>query len=264
MSEMFQNGAYFSGGSLRKMILKGDANIKDVFKDSDIDFFFESEKQAEVAATICDNKYKAYIEQVNKESVFGPYLFHGNGKNLEKTQSGFAYNSISTFENILSKNHHVKTQFIIKNCGTPEQFLSTFDIINCRVATNGKNVWVDEDFEKYEALKQIKIYDFNNKYLTYRLAKYLRNGYTLPVEDRKLAISKIIKKDDNNVYAMRFLASLDWLFENPLDIMLFYGKIGRWFGKADEDTYTNTGQIPDGGEDYASHLTKERLNNVRS
>ena len=85
---------------------------------------------------------------------------------------GFAYELISW---------GVKHQFIKGFVGeTPEKILNKFDLVNSMIATNGKHVYVHEDWEKYEENKKLCIVNYS----PYTFSRALKYSYIGPEQNR--------------------------------------------------------------------------------
>jgi len=239
-SEILKTG-YIAGGFLFRSLngelasfVKDKEAANGIFYsgfNGDIDFFFNEQQQS----------VDAYNNFCKSQGL-------SRFSNLTNSPGGFAFEIYGPlFE------AQTKYQFINKNFGAPEHVLSRFDIANAKIATNGKVVWLDEDWEELYNKKIIRIDNYSGKYILSRLAKYLKPDYTIDksIHDSVLAIMLQGLKEDRP-YAKQ---SVTKILENKNSInkeyiSMFYNKIGKMLVKQD-----GNGLEP---EDYSeSNLTRE-------
>jgi hypothetical protein len=166
------------------------------------------------------------------------------------SKTGFAYE-------IASKKHGIKYQFIAKSTGTPEQVLNRFDIANCKIATDTKNVWMVEDWEELERNKVIRTDKIVNDYLIYRLAKYLGADYSLDQEKHDEIVKLMLGSKTYESPIKKILLNKKAIKIETL--IMFYGKLGRvrlWAKEPDYSSIEDNQQL--GDEDFAINLYKKR------
>lgn len=263
------SGGYLAGGFLRKMVLMGSyakalASIKDA--GGDIDFFY-LDKDASTNAFIEFSKDNNFYSSIPRAWITTP-------KPAPNSVTGFAYEG--TYRRIRGSTISAlddgwyKYQLIYRNTGTPEEVLNRFDISNCKIATDGKTVWMVEDWEELEQNKQIRIDNYSGKYLLSRLSKYLNKTYSVyPSQKEELLLKMLQTAKDywslqspitpNPLYAD--LQSIKRILKNEdaisiENVLLFYNFLGN------TDVYSYNGSSLDKNvvEDYALHMFKKRLN----
>jgi hypothetical protein len=256
----FTNDGYLAGGFLRKIIKNG--SVEEVLENElgrgDIDFFFYNQDAAE----------KSFDCFCKVKGSYAPRLTTFNKNNTAKvtpnSMTGFAFEgtSIITLKNKKSFNS-VKFQFIAKSAGTPEQVLSRFDISNCKIATDGKNVWMVEDWEKLEEDKIIRVDSLKGDYILTRLKKYLTDDYDLDQSNKDEILVKML----SSVTESKYLPAIKMLvkhakFLKPEMIVMFYDKLGTIINIPPEEYgKSSLSDASHPTEDYALHIYKERVKN---
>ena len=255
-SHVFTGGGFLSGGFLRKMIHFGSYQkaVENIYKSGfagDIDFFFDREENASIAChTFLLNPEFYPID--NTGTLLGKRTKVKAGVFMTEPNSktGFAYE-------IASKKHGIKYQFIAKSTGTPEQVLNRFDIANCKIATDTKNVWMVEDWEELERNKVIRTDKIVNDYLIYRLAKYLGADYSLDQEKHDEIVKLMLGSKTYESPIKKILLNKKAIKIETL--IMFYGKLGRvrlWAKEPDYSSIEDNQQL--GDEDFAINLYKKR------
>lgn len=256
---------YLAGGFLRKAILAGSAmkvyaeisKVGDWCRHGDIDFFYLNEQYAKTA-------YGA---------IYKPSKFVG-----PNSKTGFAYEMIHMeYEDGLPSSS-TKYQMIAKNTGTPTQVLSRFDISNCKIATDGLDVWMIEDWEELEKNKYIRVDNYAGAYLTSRLRKYLSPAYSVYPEQKKELLIKLLEniqeQHKNNhvwhlgpvvrvdhVYNVKCLITNNKEFLSPEEILLFYNHLGV---HSEYYNYSKSSLSKGIEEDFALHMYKKRIKDDRA
>jgi hypothetical protein len=255
----FFNGGYLAGGFVRKMILAGSAlEVKKNMKSGDIDFFYHDIESCESAYRVARREaYKEYFDR-NPQNQDATVL-------VPNSIAGFAYE-------IFLKD--TKYQFICKNLGPPEKVIHQFDISNCKAATDGKSVWIVEDWEELEKNKQIRIDNYAGKYLLNRMKKYLSPGYSTYTGQKEELLYKMlaVAKEYHAVSSPFSPSPLHTQYEaakrllskteiyTPEELLLFYDKLG--IISVNEGNYDNSAIGPGVFEDYALHVYKNRIKNT--
>tara|TARA_R110000751_G_scaffold74255_1_gene150295 strand:- start:318 stop:890 length:573 start_codon:yes stop_codon:yes gene_type:complete len=86
----------------------------------------------------------------------------------------FAYDT--QFE-IGNDNMFGKLQLIHAFGGSPQKILNGFDLANCKIATDGKQLYIREGWEELEENKLIHIDDYQDL-IPWRIIKYINKGAT--------------------------------------------------------------------------------------
>ena len=164
----FDHGAFLAGGFLRTAITEGSAvkAFDRTHRPGDMDFFFRSPEHAERFTK------KIRDDRVNLGRVsLHPYHTKqwASGPN---SMMKYAYDASFTLA-----DHSGMMQLIHKFGGTPSQILQSFDIANCKIATDGKQIYIREGWEKLEEDKLIHIDDYQDL-VPWRVIKYINKGAT--------------------------------------------------------------------------------------
>ena len=257
-SYYFNNNGYLAGGFLKRAINRGSVVGLLEEPESDIDFFFYNQKS-------CEDAY-LYFYSLKGSFTNGPY----NNKQALKPNSisGFAFEGNGVVKISAGKLPPQKFQFIYKNVGTPEEVLNRFDMANSKIATDGKSVWMVEDWEELENNKIVRVDNLAGKYLASRLKKYIGKDYSLHPTNYQEVIIKLLEllTDNENkpISAVQSLVGNKNVISNPSDVLLFHELLGEtWQNTTPEDYEKGTlGQK----EDFAAHVYIERMkeNNVRA
>jgi len=250
-SNYFINGGYLAGGFLRKVIKNGSVieTIKDGLSAGDIDFFFYSEQHAQEAFEYFTKHVGTFIP---RPSTFAP-----------NSVTGFAYEGNGGLRlNSMKKPAVVKFQFIAKSTGSPEEVLNRFDIANCKIATDGKFIWMVDGWEGLEDQKIIRVDNLSGKYFPWRLKKYLGTDYSLWPSNYEQVLAKLLESCNNKSTDMSNVKSI-LRNKNAIkkeDILLFYEKLGITHENTEPEDYESgtLGQPVD----YAIHMFKKRGENV--
>jgi hypothetical protein len=256
----FTNDGYLAGGFLRKIIKNGSVEkvLENQLGRGDIDFFFYNENAAEKSfESFCKVKgsYAPRLSPVNKNNT---------AKVTPNSMTGFAFEGTSsiTLKDKITFNS-VRFQFIAKSTGTPEQVLNRFDISNCKIATDGKNIWMVEDWEKLEEDKIIRVDNLKGEYILTRLKKYLTDDYDLDQSNKDEILIKML----SSVTDFKYLPTIKMLvkhakFLKPEMIVMFYDKLGTIINIPPEEYGKSSLSDTDHPtEDYALHIYKERVKN---
>lgn len=249
-SHYFSNGGYLAGGFLRRIINKG--NVIELLEEpeSDIDFFFYNQKACEDAFTWFQQS-GAYI--VPNTTTHGNIL-------TPNSMTGFAFEGHRgvKLKNSPKFTARQKFQFIYKSYGTPEEVLNRFDLANSKIATDGKNVWMVEDWEELENKKIVRVDNLAGKYLASRLSKYIGKEYCLFEGNYGEVLIKILEiaNEKKSMGILRRLVRNKKVIKDS-DVTLFYDLLGETWENASEQDYQNgtLGQT----EDFAAHVFRERL-----
>jgi hypothetical protein len=239
---LFDNG-YIAGGFLRKVILNASAQtaLMDLqnLKKGDIDFFYYTQKDCEKAV----DKFLALGGQL--DNVYGKLAPRPCVPN---SFGGFAY------EGML---YGVKHQFIFKNVGCPTTVLNRFDISNCKIATDGKKVWMVEDWEKIETEKNIRIDNYSGDFLLRRIEKYLTKEYSVNEETKTELLYKMLEKckaGNDYIIIRRLLKKQNFIPKEM--ILMFYDKAGLISEAPEGEEYSNGSLAKP--VDFALHMYKQR------
>lgn len=236
---LFTNG-FLAGGFLRKSILNGSTlKAMEIMRNErigDIDFFYHD--QASVTSAL----FKFFSTQPtwNRKIPNRPNSF-----------AGYAYEA---YDEIGQQ----KYQFISFNTGTPDTVLKQFDIANCKIATDGLSVWMEEDWEQLENDKIIRVDNYAGKYLASRLCKYLKDDYKLFHEQREELLSRLMSLHINYNGSIRRLVS-NPNFLSPDDALLFYDKLGEVPVDQNNEIDYSLGSL-NTKVDYALHVYRKRTN----
>lgn len=242
-ADYFKSG-YLAGGFLRRSINLGSINeaLNHIVlsKKGDIDFFFYDKLSAMRAVEAFYKKDSSYNKTI---------------PNMPNSFAGFAYEGFKG---------NIKYQFIILNTGAPEQVLSRFDIANCKISTDGKTVWMDEDWEELEKEKIIRIDNYAGKYFPQRLLKYLTPDYKLFKDQKEELLSKLLEKVLEKAYIhhgniMKLLSKENFL--SPEEVLIFYGKVGTVLVN-DNNEIDYSSLAEQHHVDYALHVYKKRTTNA--
>ena len=239
---MFEGG-YLAGGFMRAMILKGSAEAASPSSQSnlagDIDFFYFTH-------VFCQNA----IKEIDK-------VVYGTNKKIGRYSSNPSVTGYA--HDFYDRQTQVKYQLIIKNNGTPYEVLNRFDISNCKIATDGKKVWMVEDWEQLESNKQIRIDNYAGDYIFKRVKKYLfRNkGYTLWNQNRDEMLTKMLERSNKDPSSIRSLLSVMKDSFTKEKITIFYGLLGD-IDESEKDGTYETGSL-NRREDFALHMYKRMV-----
>jgi len=253
-SYYFINDGYLAGGFLRKIIKNGGV-LKTLEKEhgaikrGDIDFFFYTEEA-------CLQSF-SWFKNIN--GTFIPHPVLSNKTPAPNSITGFAFEGQSPIMVGKGFAFEYKFQFIAKSTGTPEQVLNRFDIANCKIATDGKNVWMVEDWEEIESKKEIRVDKANHEYLISRLAKYLEDDYSLDQANHDVILKLMLSSS-------KYFSPIKKILRNKRaikleTIVMFYGKLGRvnvWSKEPDYSSLNNHENLL-GDEDLAINIYKTRV-----
>ena len=166
----FSSGAFLAGGFLRTAITKGSA-LKALNRNEspgDLDFFFETP----------DHATKLVHRIVSDQVVLGSIKLNKYQTNYwtsgPNSMMKFAYDT--QFE-IGNDNMFGKLQLIHAFGGSPQKILNGFDLANCKIATDGKQLYIREGWEELEENKLIHIDDYQDL-IPWRIIKYINKGAT--------------------------------------------------------------------------------------
>lgn len=165
---LFTEGAFLAGGFLRTAIAGKSATFAlDAYKSNgDLDFFFKSSGHAKTLMyKVMNNKIDLGNLRLNKNHT---NMWIKGPNSIMK----YAYNSSFDIGNIRGN-----LQFISRFGGSPFQILNGFDIANCKIATDGKDVYVRKGWEKLEEDKVIHIDDYQDL-IPWRVIKYINKFST--------------------------------------------------------------------------------------
>lgn len=222
------NGGYIAGGFLRKCILFGNAEkaISSVTRSiGDIDWFFH-----------------------NPEGCYASWEYFARQNLIVLCKEP---NSMTKFAFEGESKENVKHQFIYKSYGKPETVLNRFDISNCKIATDGKSVWMVEDWEELETNKIIRVDNFAGDYLVSRLKKYLVDDYTIYEPQTDELIAKMLSSVEKYQSVVRNL--LEKEFIQGSTILLFFKKLGDITIHEDPNKPYEMGSLSH-TEDFAMHM----------
>ena len=195
-------GGYIAGGCLRRALERG--GIESLFDPDrkwtlvenylglevhrypvgqiDVDFFFPDEEVQATSVNAWERKMRRYALKKKKEwlkkgktgedELFGYYSSPRFDDDIHAVETGYA----STLY-FIKDDTKFPIQFVKVRVGTPEDVLSTFDFVNCMIATDGDKVWVHKDLLKYEEEKILYISGEGLRTSMHkRVAKYVANG----------------------------------------------------------------------------------------
>jgi hypothetical protein len=252
----FMNDGYLAGGFLRKIIKNGsvEKTIENSLASGDIDLFFYNQDAAEKAFEHFAKLKGSFISKSNKDGA----------KFTPNSMTGFAFEGRGIIKlNDKKFPHTLKFQFIAKSTGAPEQVLNRFDISNCKIATDGKNIWMIEDWEKLEEDKIIRVDNLSGQYILSRLKKYLTDDYDLEQSNKDEILIKMLSSVTDHKYipAIKILVK-HAKFLKPEMIVMFYDKLGTIINIPPEEYgKSSLSDAPHPTEDYALHIYKERVKN---
>lgn len=237
---MFEGG-YIAGGFARAMVLKGSAleampkETSAVKSAGDIDFFYTT-------SIFCNNAITKLNKIIYRDKGVPRYV---SGESL----TGFA-------QDLYDRENYVKYQVIIKSTGSPSEVLNRFDISNCKIATDGKKVWMVEDWEELEKNKHIRIDNYAGRYLLSRIKKYIfRNkGYSLWDGNREELLSTLLKLAPQSPQGVRSVLNVIKESFTKEKITIFYGMLGE-IDASEKDGNYEYGSL-NVREDFALHMYK--------
>lgn len=248
---MFVNG-YMAGGFLRKAVIMG--SIKKAYeaiavqdRRGDIDFFYNTQAD-------CTNAVDA---------AYAKFGVHQGKSPVPNSAAGFAW---EIFENIDTGRRYssAKYQFIYRNTGDVFAVLNKFDISNCKIASDGKAVYMVEDWEELEKSRIIRIDNFAGRYVLQRLRKYLFNNpygdgthYTLAPANRDELLVKLLEATKEIPESVRSLIYQFPSLVSDNDITMFYGMLGE-IPECEKDGNYEGGSLSE-MEDFAYHMYKRNL-----
>ena len=248
---MFVNG-YMAGGFLRKAVIMG--SIKKAYeaiavqdRRGDIDFFYNTQ-------TDCTNAVDATYTKFGVTEGRSP---------IPNSAAGFAWEIFET-RHLNRVYSSAKYQFIYRNTGDVFTVLNKFDISNCKIASDGKAVYMVEDWEELEKNRIIRIDNFAGRYLILRLKKYLSNNpyedgtkYTLTPANRDELLIRLLETTKEMPESVR---SLIYQFPSLIsdnDLTMFYGMLGQIPASEKDGDYE--GSSLSELEDFAYHMYKRNL-----
>lgn len=224
-NELFRHDGYIAGGFLRKIITYGsvDAVKKGMALgniNGDIDWFFHSPTGCESAWNDFVSLYNRGLAKVKEPNSITKFAFEG---------FKYSFKNNDAFSNI-------KYQLIYKSYGLPSTVLNRFDISNCKIATNGKKVWMVEDWEELEKNNFIRVDNFAGQYLVSRLKKYVAKGFTILPSQKEEVLLKMLQSVEAHSGAIKhMIANSDIVSVDS--ILLFYGKLGEYNEFVDRTAY---------------------------
>tara|TARA_Y100000310_G_scaffold234485_1_gene237470 strand:+ start:3500 stop:4423 length:924 start_codon:yes stop_codon:yes gene_type:complete len=164
---LFAMGGFVAGGFLRRAIFYGDVfEALNVKRRGDIDFFFP--KSTDLRHT---------IDFINEGSL--PFFAKPWHKTDTPNSWGkFAYEWSLRSSRWPTKNGSplgTRLQVISGVRGNVFEVMKRFDLANCKIATDLRNVYIEEDWEKLEADREIRIDSDRGDLLLARVSKYLND-----------------------------------------------------------------------------------------
>lgn len=232
--EIFSNGGYVAGGFLRKIVTSGSANSTlnslNMNSSGDIDWFFYNQSNCQTAwQDFCKLHNQSYCNIKDPNSI-----------------TKFAFESYK---------NGIKYQFIYKSFGIPSTVLNRFDIANCKIATNGKKVWMVEDWEMLQQNKFIRVDNFAGDYLIFRLKKYITGEFSVLPSQKQEVLVKMLESTTKHQSAIKYLVTnTDTVCID--DILLFYKKLGEYNEIVTLEAY-NQGTLGK-TEDFALHMYNKK------
>jgi hypothetical protein len=175
-------GGFIAGGVLRKLFLREEPvfNVEKIWSESyfgrggDIDIWFEDKRSYNDFVRHCDDQIaRAKENPIASGPTLARVLEVTNYKQKHAKHYKIEYPVI--VNGTLSKQK-VTIQAVNSTFGKPEQILSTFDIINSAIASNGKSVWLNSEaaaLEKSKILSLSETQSEKQKNLLYRAMKYI-------------------------------------------------------------------------------------------
>lgn len=235
-NKYIKEGGYVAGGFLRKCIIFGsvEAAINSISYQNkgDIDWFFHYPDG-------CLASWNHFAH-----------------RNLVAVVPSKEPNSITKFAFEGTSNNGIKHQFIYKSYGKPETVLNRFDISNCKIATNGTEVWMVEDWEYLEQNKIIRVDNFAGEYLVSRLRKYLFGDYTIYEPQTDELIAKMLSSAEKYQNVVRNLV-VEQEFMQGSTILLFFKKLGEIAIHENPNTAYEMGSLCH-TEDFAMHMYNKK------
>jgi len=242
--ELFQHDGYVAGGFLRKIITYGSVEaVKTGMATGkiggDIDWFFHSPTGCQSAWNDFVSLYNKNLANIKEPNSFTKFAFEGFKRSFKNNDA------FST----------IKYQLIYKSYGIPSTVLNRFDISNCKIATNGKKVWMVEDWEELEQNKFIRVDNFAGQYLIPRLKKYIVNGFSVLPSQKEEILLKMLQSIEKYSAAIKQLISCSDIVSVD-SILLFYRKLGDYREIVDPTEYAKgtLGQT----QDFALHMYERK------
>lgn len=170
----FCNGGYIAGG-FAKWANTDDISVisRSVYVSlgGDVDLFFRTQEGFE--------KFLTELENLNqKETV----TIKRVGLSVGKLAVNILFSTKDGIK-VSGANKMPTMQAIGCVVGEPDMMMQSFDFINCMIAFDDKNTWINESQEFFESKKQLAISCWSSKSLPHRINKYINKyGYTTCVD----------------------------------------------------------------------------------
>lgn len=164
---IFSSGGFIAGGFLRYLLKTGSTSDIEHYMTvhkSDIDVFFRNEADVEVIRRYVFREYLKLIE--TDKSFFHDWREQEHVIDWKRTK-----NAMSCDISLL--NTPIKLQLVTCNFDQPINILLDFDFANCKIAFDGKYVYIDERLEELEKQNCLKI-DKMMPSIIWRLSKYVK------------------------------------------------------------------------------------------
>ncbi len=157
VKKIFSSGSYIAGGFLRKLLRDGNAKGLTAYFDAmgDIDVFCHDIDQSHIVKK--QLSAESWRRSKGNNAAQKPFIM---GKIIPGC-SDDAYTGTCTI------------QIIDTHFGSPEEMLSKFDLANCQIASDGKNVWVNSELPELEKNKTLKTVNLTDL-LGSRVVKYIK------------------------------------------------------------------------------------------
>lgn len=181
---IFEAGGYIAGGFLRAMLQAGTIDVLSSFfrAHGDVDVFCPSVETF--------NKIKATYTKEWRPSL---------GKNAEQCEMHFfRRDPIWNFVDEDKFESSLLLQLVSCMYNEPVPMLETFDIVNCKIAFDGRSIYIDDRVESLESKKMLQL-DMSSPTLGARLEKYFRkHGYrTLHPESKGVLMQWLMERYEN-------------------------------------------------------------------
>jgi hypothetical protein len=201
VKEMVLQGGFIAGGIARyylniKLIQKKQFTQKTFYSyvalGGDIDIFFQS-----------DDQYETVVKGLYARKILHPKSLE-NGFQIGTSAAGFATNirmmqlhNLNDDETpgVVFGYKDIKIQLIGCETGLPAKVISYFDFRNCMAAFDNHNVYVANDWEHYEARRELDVTSWESQFLIWRMVKYMHKyGYKKLSKTSLLALTHEVQK----------------------------------------------------------------------
>ena len=254
IKEIFDNGGYVAGGSLRRAIERG--NILSLFDKTkqwvkyngvryykDYDFktrsYDEKTKKTECNKTFTEVDIDVYFYNLSdfekyfslKKNVINDYInltcIYKQYKEKGHINGGDCYFKSPMFY-FEDEKYRIPINLIYVSCGEPENVIDDFDFVNCQVALTKKDFFIHKDMRELERQNILKVNKImKNTLFDIRLKKYFCSKRYKKLENKRDLLMTIEKEINFNFSGGGYVFKNPLIFEDSDILFLFRKNMSR-------------------------------------